>query len=65
MAVCFYGMPPGREEAQRISCPLLGLYGGEDERITSQVPAFVETMRNLGKPFEHHVHEGGAARFLQ
>ncbi|MGA2319476.1 MAG: dienelactone hydrolase family protein [Solirubrobacteraceae bacterium] len=64
VAVCFYGMPPGREEAQRISCPLLGLYGGEDERITSQVPAFVETMRDLGKPFEHHIYEGAPHAFF-
>jgi carboxymethylenebutenolidase len=63
-AACFYGMPPGREEAQRISCPLLGLYGGEDERITSQVPASVETMRELGKPFEHHVYDGAPHAFF-
>jgi carboxymethylenebutenolidase len=56
-AACFYGMPPTREQAQRISCPLLGLYGSEDERITSQVPAFAETMRDLGKSFEHHIYE--------
>jgi carboxymethylenebutenolidase len=63
-AACFYGMPPGRAEAERISCPLLGLYGGEDERITSQVPAFAETMRDLGKPFEHHVYEGAPHAFF-
>jgi carboxymethylenebutenolidase len=63
-AVCFYGMPPGREEAERISCPLLGLYGSEDERITGQVPAFLETMRDLGKPFEQHIYDGAPHAFF-
>jgi len=63
-AACFYGMPPTREQAQSISCPVLGIYGSEDERITSQVPAFVETMREFGKPFEHHVYNGAPHAFF-
>ncbi len=63
-AACFYGMPPAREQAQRISCPLLGLYGGDDQRINSQVPAFAEVMRELGKPFEHHIYDGAPHAFF-
>ena len=63
-AVCFYGRTPAREQAELISCPLLGIYGGEDERITSQVPAFAESMRELGKPFEHRVYDGAPHAFF-
>jgi carboxymethylenebutenolidase len=63
-AACFYGMPPTREQAQRISCPVIGFYGGEDERINSLVPAFVEAMQELGKPFEHHIYDGAPHAFF-
>ncbi len=63
-AVCFYGSPPAREQAELISCPLLGIYGSEDERITSQVPAFADTMRELGKPFESRIYPGAPHAFF-
>ena len=63
-AVCFYGRSPAREQAELISCPVLGIYGAEDERVTSQVPDFAEMMRELGKPFEHHVYEGAPHAFF-
>jgi carboxymethylenebutenolidase len=63
-AVCFYGTPPSGEQVQRISCPVLGIYGGEDERITSQVPAFADAMSAAGKPFEHHTYPGAPHAFF-
>ena len=63
-AVIFYGSPPAVEELANIRCPVLGFYGGKDQRITSHVPAFVEAMVAARQRFEHVVYpEAGHAFF--
>ncbi|HXJ22655.1 MAG TPA: dienelactone hydrolase family protein [Polyangia bacterium] len=63
-AVILYGSAPPPAEIPAIGCPVLGLYGGKDPRITGQVPALVEAMTAAGKRFEHHVYpEAGHAFF--
>jgi len=63
-AVILYGSAPPAAEIPAIRCPLLGLYGGKDQRITGQVPALVEAMAAAGKRFQHHVYpEAGHAFF--
>ncbi|HWX25504.1 MAG TPA: dienelactone hydrolase family protein, partial [Vicinamibacteria bacterium] len=61
-AVIFYGVAPRADLAARIRCPVLGLYGGLDRRITDQVPAFARDME--GKAFEWHVYEGAPHAFF-
>jgi carboxymethylenebutenolidase len=63
-AVVFYGDAPPPEEQARIRCPILGLYGGEDHRITDAVPAFAERMAALGRRFEYRVYEGAPHAFF-
>lgn len=63
-AVIFYGNAPQRELLGDIQCPVLGFYGGLDERITGQVPAFAQAMKELGKQFEHHIYEGAQHAFF-
>ncbi len=62
--VIFYGENPPLEEVPRIQAAVLGLYGGEDSRITDRVPEFVEAMRRAGKSLEHHVYAGAAHAFF-
>jgi len=62
--VIFYGAPPPAEQRAGITCPLLGLYGGEDDRITSQVPEFAASLEALGKQFEYHVYPGAPHAFF-
>ena len=51
-AVVFYGNLPDKEKVQGINCPVLGIFGSLDERITSQVNTFKENMQNANKkPF--------------
>ena len=38
-AVVFYGTPPAKTAMEKIACPVLGLYGGDDARITATVDA--------------------------
>jgi len=55
-AVIFYGASPPAERAAAIACPVLGLYGGDDPRITAGVPDFAEAMWRAGRRFEHRVY---------
>ena len=63
-AVIFYGENPPLESVRAIRCPVLGLYGGEDARITDLVPDFVRTMEREGKDFDHHIYEGAKHAFF-
>jgi carboxymethylenebutenolidase len=55
-AVIFYGNAPQPEQLAGIACPVLGLYGGKDARITDNVPAFADAMKAAGKTFVSHVY---------
>ncbi|WP_047153456.1 dienelactone hydrolase family protein [Aneurinibacillus tyrosinisolvens] len=56
-AVIYYGNLPGREQAEKIQCPVAGFFGGLDHRITNQVPGFVESMKELDKHFKYEIYE--------
>lgn len=55
-AVIFYGGSPPPESVTAISCPVLGIYGGEDHRITDGVPAFAEAMSDAGRYLEARIY---------
>jgi carboxymethylenebutenolidase len=63
-AVIFYGSPPSDDEVARIACPLLGLYGAEDARISAAVPAFAAAAAQAGVSFEHHIYPGAPHAFF-
>jgi len=64
-AVVFYGSSPSQlEEAKTVSCPLLGLYGETDTRITGAAPALADALKENGKSFEHHVYPGAPHGFF-
>jgi carboxymethylenebutenolidase len=62
--IVYYGTPPPAEGVRGIACPLLGIYGGEDGRITGAVPAFADAMTAAGKRFEQHVYPGAPHAFF-
>jgi carboxymethylenebutenolidase len=55
-AVIFYGESPPLERVAAIEARVLGLYGGEDARITATVPALADAMAAAGKAFTYHVY---------
>jgi carboxymethylenebutenolidase len=63
-AVIYYGSAPKPEVIEKIGCPVLGFYGGQDARITNQVPEFAEAMKSAGNRFESHVYEGAQHAFF-
>jgi len=62
----YYGMhPEPLERLQDLACPLLGIYGEEDTRIT--VPAREQVqpkLRELGKTFEMYFYPGAGHAFF-
>jgi len=70
-AVVYYGELPGstadsapEADAGNIKAPVLGLYGGNDNRINSTLPATTAVMKKLGKVYEPHIFEGAGHGFL-
>lgn len=65
-AVVYYGTAPtDRDALAAIRCPVLGLYGGDDARVTSTVDATAAAMSDLGKTFIHETYEGAGHGFLR
>ncbi len=65
-AFVFYGTGPDKEsELARISCPVHGFYGGNDERVTATVPATGELMKKIGKTFEAVSYDGAGHGFMR
>jgi carboxymethylenebutenolidase len=63
-AVPFYGQPPSEEEIERIKCPVLALYGDQDENLMQSLPALKESMQKHGVDFEAVVYPGAMHAFF-
>jgi carboxymethylenebutenolidase len=62
----FYGAGPDQEsDLARISCPVYGFYGGNDERVNSTIPRSTELMKKLGKTYEPVTYEGAGHGFMR
>jgi carboxymethylenebutenolidase len=64
-AVVYYGTPPEADELAKVHAPVLGLYGQNDARVTSTIPATDSTLKALGKTYEHVVFDGSGHGFLR
>jgi carboxymethylenebutenolidase len=64
-AVVYYGASPEPSNLARVNVPVLGLYGGNDQRVNATVPRADTIMRRLGKPYEIHFFEGAGHGFLR
>jgi carboxymethylenebutenolidase len=63
-SVIYYGSNPANlDDVKNISAPVLGQYGGADERITSAVPNLEEAMKKYGKSFEYKIYPGAPHAF--
>ncbi len=64
-AVVYYGTSPDREALSHVEAPVLGLYGGDDNRVTSTVAPADSAMQEMGKTYEPHVFNGAGHGFLR
>lgn len=63
-AVVFYGSAPTDEQLAKVHCPVLGIYGETDERITGAVPKVEETLKKLKKSYEYKIYKGAGHAFF-
>ena len=65
-AVVYYGTSPREPQSfEAIKVPVLGLYGGNDNRVTSTVEATAKAMSEAGKEFNQIIYEGAGHGFLR
>jgi carboxymethylenebutenolidase len=64
-AVVCYGPPAKTEQMAKIACPVLGLYGGSDARISATVPGAIKDMADLKKSYDPHIFDGATHGFFR
>jgi carboxymethylenebutenolidase len=64
-AVVYYGTSPEGKELSNIKAPVLGLYGGDDARVTATIGPAAAEMKKLGKVYEVEIYEGAGHGFLR
>jgi carboxymethylenebutenolidase len=64
-AVVYYGSSPAAAEIAKVKVPVLGLYGGNDQRVNATIPVADSTMRAIGGRFTSKVYEGAGHGFLR
>ncbi len=63
-AVPFYGAPPDPDRIADISCPVLAIYGGDDERLMQGLPEVRRRMQEAGIDATVKVYEGAGHAFF-
>lgn len=62
----FYGSGPALPEAiAKITVPVYGFYGGNDERVNASIPISKEQMNAAGKTYEPVIYEGAGHGFMR
>lgn len=64
-AIVYYGVSPDTEKLGDIEAPVLGLYGGDDNRVNSTIPEAETEMKRLGKRYEYELYNGAGHAFLR
>lgn len=65
VAVVYYGTSPEAADIAKVRVPVLGLYGGNDQRVNATIPVADSTMRAIGGRFVSKVYEGAGHGFLR
>jgi carboxymethylenebutenolidase len=63
-AVPFYGSPPDLDQMAEIGCPVLAIYGSEDERLMQGLPAVQGKAAEVGVDLTTQVYDGAAHAFF-
>lgn len=64
-AVVYYGSSPASERLSSVRAPVLGLYGGDDARVNSTIPAADSAMKAMGKTYMQEIYDGAGHGFLR
>ena len=62
----FYGTAPESvTDLARISCPVYGFYGENDNRVDATIPRTTEAMKKAGKTYEPVTYSGAGHGFMR
>ena len=64
-AYVFYGPAPPEAQLAELAVPVYGFYGGNDFRISGQVPKLIDRLKALGKTYEPVIYEGAGHGFMR
>jgi len=64
-AVVYYGSSPDASTLRRIQAPVMGFYGGDDQRVNATIEPAQAVMDDMGKFYQPHVYEGAGHGFLR
>jgi carboxymethylenebutenolidase len=65
-SLVFYGSAPDNfEDINRISAPVYGFYGENDQRINATIPQTEEMMKKAGKTYEYEIYDGAGHAFMR
>lgn len=64
-AIVYYGTSPDSADLVKLSVPVLGLYGGDDARVSVTVEPASVVIKKIGKTFEYEMYEGAGHGFLR
>jgi len=64
-AVVYYGSAPAAEDLANLDVPVLGLYGGNDNRVNATIEPARQTLAGTGVRYEVEVYEGAGHGFLR
>lgn len=64
-AVVYYGSSPETQSLREIQAPVIGFYGGDDERVNATIDAAKAEMDRLGKRYDANIYDGAGHGFLR
>jgi carboxymethylenebutenolidase len=64
-SVVYYGTSPAEGTLQRVSAPVLGLYGENDARVNATIEPARTFLSASGKTFDHEIYAGAGHGFLR
>jgi len=64
-AIVYYGTSPETAKLKNVTAPVLGLYGGKDNRVNATIEAAENELKLLKKSFEKEIFEGAGHAFLR
>jgi carboxymethylenebutenolidase len=64
-AVVYYGTSPKDDALANVKAPVMGFYGGNDNRVNSTIKPAEEAMKKAGKEYTPHIYEGAGHGFLR
>ena len=64
-AVVYYGTSPSTGSLRRIQAPVMGFYGGDDQRVNATIESAQAEMNRIGKRYAVNIYEGAGHGFLR